>query len=234
MKRIIIALCAIFILLSLPGCASPQDGFQGQGEDDYLNAKPSSLPLQMKLGVGILKLEETELTVTAQQAEELLPLWKALRSLSSDTNTTAEEINALNHQIEEIMTADQLEAVGKMTWQPEELGRLIQKFGGRQAGPGAASTEMASNGRTSGERMPGGMPVGIPAGGAGGGGGGMGGPPMGGGGGMMIGAGGAGMENPSVSRTAVPGQSERREAAGMNLMFVEPVIRLLESKIIPK
>jgi hypothetical protein len=226
MKKNILKFLGIAILISLAGCASPQTGVQDQSDDDYLNANPSSLPLQMKLGVGILKMEETDLAVTAGQAEELLPLWKALRSLSSDTNTTAEEINALNHQIEEIMTADQLEAVRKMTWQSEELGQLMQKYGGRQAVPGAVSTEMASNGRNSGGGMNAG---GIPGGGPGGGGG-MGGPPMGGGG-MMIAPGGAGMENPAAARTAVPGQTERRQAAGMNLMFVEPVIRLLESKI---
>jgi uncharacterized membrane protein YgcG len=230
MRKTIIGFLAMILLMSLSGCASPQAGAQGQSEEAYLNAKPSSLPLQMKLGVGTLKLEETELAVTAQQAKDLLPLWKALRALSSDTNSTADEINALSRQIEENMTAEQLEAIKKMTWQPDELAQLIQKYGGRQAGPGAASTEMASNGRASGGGMNNaGM---MPGGGSpGGGGGGMGGPPMGGGGGMMTGAGVGGMENPSASRTAVPGQAERREAAGMNLMFVEPVIRLLESKI---
>jgi len=226
MRITMIGILAAIILMSLIGCATPSATTQNLSDEDYLNARPSSVPIEMKMGIGILKLEDTDLSVSAEQARTLLPLWKALKSLNTDTNTTAEEITALNRQIEESLTSDQIQAVNEMTWTGDEIRQLMQKFGGMQqaAGPGTASTEAASNGRT-GEGFPGG---GFPGGGPGGGG--MGGPPMGGGG-MMVGPGGAGMENPAASRTAVPGQAERRQAAGMNLMFVEPVIRLLESKI---
>jgi TolA-binding protein len=226
MKKILFGILIVIPLLSLAGCGSkntadagPQTGMNGQGGQEFMNADPSSIPLQKKLGIGTLKLEGTDLAVTSEQAKTLLPLWKALKSLSSDTNTTAEEINALNRQIEESMTADQIQEIKNMTWTSDEMRRLIQKFGGMQANAQPASTEIASNPRQNN-------------GGFGGGpGGGMGGPPMGGGGGMMPLGGGANPENPASARTAVPGQAERREAGGMNLMFVEPVIQLLESKI---
>jgi HAMP domain-containing protein len=226
MKRILFGILILITLLGLAGCGNkdtantgPQTGMNGPVGQEYLDADPSSIPLQKKLGIGTLKLEGTDLAVTSEQAKTLLPLWKALKSLSSDTNTTAEEINALNRQIEESMTADQIKAIKNMTWTADEIGQLVQKFGGMQANAQPASTETASNAFPGGGGGPGGGP-----------GGGMGGPPMGGGGGMMP-MGGANMENPASARTAVPGQLERREAGGMNLMFVEPVIQLLESKI---
>ncbi|MHC1783211.1 MAG: hypothetical protein AB9891_10745 [Anaerolineaceae bacterium] len=227
MKKTILGFLGIVMMISLAGCGSkstanagPQTGMNSQGGQDFMNADPSSIPLQKKLGIGTLKLEGTDLAVTSEQAKTLLPLWKALKSLSSDTNTTAEEINALNRQIEESMTADQIQAIQNLTWTSDEMSLLVQKFGSMQANAQPASTETASNARQNN---------GGPGGGPGGG---MGGPPMGGGGGIMMSpGGGAAMENPAAGRTAVPGQAERREAAGMNLMFVEPVIQLLEGKI---
>jgi hypothetical protein len=41
------------------------------------------LPLETRLAVGILSLENGELAVTPEQAQTLLPLWKAIKTLSS-------------------------------------------------------------------------------------------------------------------------------------------------------
>ncbi len=44
----------------------------------------TDVSIESKLGVGILELEGTDLAVTADQANELLLLWKAVKSLNSD------------------------------------------------------------------------------------------------------------------------------------------------------
>lgn len=222
MKRIIFGIQTSILVILLTGCSSlpftktsQQTGGNGQ---DFMNTDPSSMPVQMKLGIGTLKMEGSDLAVTVEQAKTLLPLWKALKILSSDTNTTAEEINALNRQIEETMTAEQIIAIKEMTWSSDDMQQLSQQYGLRAGGQSAEQAGAAgSSTRTQGGG-------GFPGGGPGGGG-------MHPGGGMMMPQGAGAQNNAAAQRTPVPGQAARREAGGMNLMFVDPVIKLLEAKI---
>ncbi len=73
--------------------------------------QPLEMPLESKVGIGILKLEGTDQAVDETKAKELLPLFKALKVLSTETNTAVAEITALNTQIKNSMTADQLKAI---------------------------------------------------------------------------------------------------------------------------
>ena len=87
----------------------------------------SSLTLQNKLGLGILKLEGTSLAVTADQANTLLPLWKAVKSLSSSSLTSATEMTALYQQIEDGLTTAQVQAIQKLSLTQTQLNTLIQQ-----------------------------------------------------------------------------------------------------------
>lgn len=228
MKKTILGFLGIVIMISLAGCSGKSaSSTSNQNGQNFLNANPASIPIEQKTGIGILKLEGTDLAVTADQAKTLLPLWQALKTLSSDTNTTAEEITALNKQIEGALTDKQIQTIKDMTWTSDDLRQLFRPSGGNGSGGNGtngqatpsqgSSTQGSSTQSSNGRRTNGGF---------------QGGPPEGFGGGGFFGPGGAnGAQNPAASRTPVPGQAERRAAGGMNLMFVDQVIQLLQGKI---
>lgn len=168
--------------------------------------------LETKLAIGTLMLEDTDLAVTAEQAKQLLPLWKAVRSLSSSDTASQAEIQALYDQIQETMSAEQIQAIQAMEITPQNTQALMQKLGiegGFMAG-GSNLSESDIATRTAGRQSSGGMP--------------MGGPEMMGGGPPpdMMGGG-----QSTTQLTPVAGQQRMNRG---NLMFVAPLIRLLEER----
>ncbi len=195
--------------------------------DNYADA----LSVYAQTAVGTLLLEETELAIDEQLAEELLPLWRALQALVSSETTSRLEIDAVLEQIQETMSPDQVSAIAEMKLTEERLqsmleaGELNLGFGGF----GAFEGEEASGGGESGafgEGFRGGAPAGgFPGGGAGGG---PGGEPGGGPGGFAGGFEGAADPDAIATRQA--------QFAGSGLltaqerMMTQAVIRLMERK----
>jgi len=68
----------------------------------------------MQLALGTLNLEKTDLAVATDQAAELLPLWQVFKSLSASDSSAPEEIEAIQEQIQETMTPEQLAAIEDM------------------------------------------------------------------------------------------------------------------------
>jgi hypothetical protein len=58
-----------------------------------------------------IRLEDTPLAVTADQAKTLLPLWEMLQSLSSSSTAATEEIDAVVNQIKSTMTSEQMDEI---------------------------------------------------------------------------------------------------------------------------
>lgn len=170
--------------------------------------------LQTKLAVGTLMLEDTELAVTTAQAKALLPLWKAVKSLSTSDTASQAEIQALYDQIQETMTAEQLQAIRDMDITPEATQALMQKLGieggfmagGQTMSESDIATRTAQRSQSSGGGPSGMIPMGGPD---------MMGPPPDAGG------------QSGVQRTPAAGQ---RRTGGMNMMFVNPLIILLEQR----
>ena len=180
---------------------------------DYENA----LSVPMQLVMGTFMLEDTELTVDSDQAAQLLPLWKAARSLGSSDTAAAEEVGAVYNQIQETMTPEQIAAIAAMQIGREDMFEVVQELGLSFGGGGGDFTpEMqatAQAARASGQGFPGGF------GGRPGGGGGPGG-----------GAGGAGL-SPEGRETAIAERGGTRGAGpGVNPAYLEAVILLLEGK----
>ncbi len=99
------------------------------------------------LAAGTLLLESSSLSVTEAQAADLLPLWKAVKSLTNDNYTSAEEISALYAQIDETMTAEQVKAIQGMDFNQETLTSLMTQYGVQelaQAGAGIMGNDSAS------------------------------------------------------------------------------------------
>jgi len=115
------------VLSSCSGSFTSSNAAQAGGllNADYENA----LPVELQLAVGILALDGTENAIDAQIAAELLPLWKAIRSLSESDSVAAEEIQAVFKQIQETMTPKQVQAIAAMQLTREDMTQLAEEMG---------------------------------------------------------------------------------------------------------
>ena len=202
-------------------------------DDKYLRTRlaEGETPPAMVLILGTFKLEDTEFAIDSAQAAELLPLWKALRSLSESETVAAEELQAVINQVQDTMTAEQIAAIESMelTMQDlgaiaEELGLELNNFGGRfgELSPEMQATREAareSGQNPFGDEFPGGGQGAGPGGGIPGGG-------PGGGQGF-----GGGELSPEARQTAIAERGGVRGAQlGINPFLLEAVIEFLETK----
>ncbi len=213
-------LLILILTLLLAACsASATETSESPSETGF---NPRGYPPQMQLSMGTFLLEDTDLAVTPEQAAELLPLWKAVLSLSESDTAAQAEIDALYDQIEETMTAEQMEAIAVMNPTQEDIAALMEDLG----------LEYTNTPRGfDPEDLPEGFePGNFPGGGA------MG---QGGGGGFGSGQGqgpGGGMFSGEIDPETMATMQARREEMGggfgnrMNLFLVEPLIELLEER----
>ncbi len=230
--------------LKLPGtsanasAASQQTRTQNRQGQSFNMANQ---PVEQKLALGTLKLEGTDKAVTADEAQTLLPLWKAMKTLSSSSNTSTEEMNALYKQIEEAMTADQVQAIKDLSLNQTDLQALMHKYGIQASQPRGnfptlsplmQATMQARRSSGNGGAQAGGQGFGGRGSGGGfPGGGNMGG--AGGNGGYFQGGGqGNAQRTPRSRGTGTPGawQGNRGFRGGMNTLFVDPLIKLLQER----
>jgi hypothetical protein len=116
------------------------------GNQDDQRQEPE-LSQAYQYALGILKLEETDQAITADQASALLPLWESLQTINqpqtSDpqnmptqaANATpqnpqqpednSDEINTLTEQIAAALTADQLQAIDDLQISTETVDTLL-------------------------------------------------------------------------------------------------------------
>ena len=212
-----LAVAGLAVLVGCSGGTQPSSG-AGPLSEDYEGA----LPVQTQLVVGTLKLEEGEWAVSAEQAEQLIPLWKAVRSLSSSDTAAEAEFAGLLKQIQETMTTDQLEAIAAMQLTQEAIFSTIQQLGIQPGG--AAAADGVSGGRPSG---------GGSAGGFGGEGGGLvieGGPP----GGFQGAVPGEGFVQNLDPDQAATLEAQRGSGGGAGAragqFLIEPLLEMLEAK----
>jgi hypothetical protein len=103
--------------------------------------------LENRLAYGILKLEGTSYAVTADQAKVLLPLWQQIKTMtasfaannSSNNNTnnnTAGDMQIVYSQIEKALTTDQIQAIQQDSMTQSDIQALMQQYN-IQITPGA-------------------------------------------------------------------------------------------------
>jgi|GEM_PF-1893911 len=113
--------------LSEPGQVEVSlDGDKVKLTNDYAD-DAVSIPTQ--LVVGSLLLEETELALDAEMAEKLLPYWKMYKVLAESDTKAPEEMDAVIDQIQEIMTADQVNYIAEMQITQETMLTLVSDLG---------------------------------------------------------------------------------------------------------
>jgi hypothetical protein len=105
----------------------------------------NALPIPMQLALGLFKLEETNAPLNPEQAADLLPLWKAYRSLANSDTSSPQELSALLKQIQEVLSDEQLQAIAGMQLTGQDLAELAQEkniaLGGGMGRPGNLSAE---------------------------------------------------------------------------------------------
>jgi hypothetical protein len=239
-KKNILLIVSILLILALNACGSitTQPAGQTASEQNPIEGAPTeeldpgqnpggTMPLAMRLIMGILKLEETDTPITPEQAAELLPLWKALRSLSESDTTAAEELEALVNQIADGLTPEQTDAIEAMELSMEDMRAIAEEMGIEFGGAGRfgdLTPEMQATmeaARQSGQFPEGSFGGGIPDPG---GGPGAGGEP---------GAGGVGGDglSPEARQTAIAERGEARGAnLGLNPALLEAIIEFLQAK----
>lgn len=189
-------------LLTLTACSF---NFETVGSASGGSPSATELPAQTKLILGIIKLDETENPITAEQAKELVPMFYVLQDLNESDTAAQEEIDGLTHQIQETLTDEQGQAIEAMTLSRQDMFSMMQGNGESGSASGNTST-------------------------VGGGGGGMGGPPeMGGGipGGVSGGMPGGGVQTTSTSKE----ETTHPASIGTPTALFDAVIKLLEKKV---
>jgi len=247
-KLLLTMISSLIIVLALSACGGSPDVTTSAEENNESSpvesssndaASPSesspgiradfqdALPISAQLGFGTLLLEDSEYAVDSSQAAELLPLWKAARSLSQSETVAEAELEAVFNQIQDTMTSEQINAIADLQLTGEEMAQLMEDlglsfgFGGSGFGnltPEQQATAQAA--RESGEGFPGG---GFPGGGF----------PGGGNRGGQAGLPGAdgGQISPEQQATIEARRAERGNiGARFALVFADPLIELLEER----
>ena len=139
-KKAVYLLILIPIVFGMAGCSSVQlpaiFSKDNQTEENQAvdQMDLSKQPVENKLAIGILALEGTDKAVTAEEAKNLLPLWKAVRSLNNSETASNDEITALYTQIQETMTTEQVQVIKDLNLSQEEMRALMEKYGGAMGG----------------------------------------------------------------------------------------------------
>jgi hypothetical protein len=87
-------------------------------------------------------LEGTSQAVTAGEAKQLLPLWQQVQSDMGSGSGAAPDLQSTYQQIEQDMTADQIQAIQNMSLNQSDIQTLMQNLGIQttpNAGPGSGA-----------------------------------------------------------------------------------------------
>lgn len=146
MKRISIITMVICAALAMAACsgvaASPTASATSTAVSEALDSGyQDALSVELQLALGTLRLAEDGDTLDSATAGELLPLWKAVRSLNGSDTTSELEMQALYRQIEESLSAEQVAAIAAMQLTSSDLAQTVAGFEVKSdSSTGAAST----------------------------------------------------------------------------------------------
>ena len=166
MKKFTLTILTILIL-TLTACGSPSNS-ANPASGPQGDPAAGELPATTQLIIGTFKLEETENAVTAEQAAELLPLWQTMQVLSESDSAADQETEALIAQVQETMTAKQMQAITDMNLTREDMMSMMQEQGMAMGGGPTGQNTNSQNGNTNGgggfrpgsDEFPGGAPPG--------------------------------------------------------------------------
>jgi len=109
--------------------------------------------IRNQLAYGTLLLEDTDLKVTPDQARILLPLYQALLSLTGDSNSVSDEVTAVQDQIIENMTQEQLARIVELQITNILLNEFYLENGLTMASADSDSTRVPGSGGGMGRNL---------------------------------------------------------------------------------
>jgi hypothetical protein len=213
----------VILTLLMTACGASRSASPASAPQGGPNA--GELPATTQLIVGTLKLEGTAQAVTAEQAAELLPLWQTMQVLSDSDTAADQEKEALVIQIQETMTAEQMQAITDMKLTGADLFAVMQERGGMAMDNGS-NNESSNSGNSSRNNSGGGFGPG-----AGGPPGGMMPPDERGGPGGGFGGGGQTMTEDQIATAQAARQANENTIPPM---LINAVIEYLQEKAAPK
>jgi hypothetical protein len=175
-----------------------------------IGSTSNDLPIASQLAVGTLKLAGTDQAVTAEQAKDLVVYWETYKQLTQSDTAAQAEYDGLIAQIEETLTADQMQAITDMSITQQDVFASMQ---GVTVTTGISSSSTVS--------VPSGLAGGPPADGGGA-------PPDGGMGGEM---GGAAPVSSTDQTQNTQASASTGAAADVSSVLIEAVIQSLQQII---
>lgn len=132
MKKVFLTIFTILIIFTIStACAakasSASDSTSGDVSATSQNGNVN-LSDRTKLILGTIALEKTDLKISAEQASELLPEWKVLKNLLTSDSASQVEIDALQDQIKEVLTAEQSAWIDNLSYTQEEYQAALKDF----------------------------------------------------------------------------------------------------------
>ena len=215
-KKFFFSSVLIFMLVLLSACSSLTTLAAPAGDTTSAAAAAKSSIVD-DLGIGIIKLEDSAMQVSADQANNMLLLWKGVKLLSNDKSASTIELAALYEQIQENLTADQVAAIRQISWTQQEIDVVMQKYSSLVDTTSVVKkTTTLSSGGGGGDMGPGG---------------GMGGPS--GEMGVISGTTGSSSSSTSTSTQAkiiAASSSKTSAVAGLNAQLADTLIALLKQR----
>ena len=153
MKRSILtlAILALFAALFVYACApaaevqpAPTSLAAAYLTTDYADAAS----LRNQLAYGTMKLDGTANAITPERAKTLLPLWQAVLSLMGSDTVAEAELTAVQDQITQTMTAEQLQAIAAMQITNAGLSAFYAEYGILLPTPIPGVTKVPGSGST--------------------------------------------------------------------------------------
>ncbi len=157
MKRNLLFITLIFALF-LTACGSDSAATSSApSASAYVSANlptdyEGATSVRNQLALGIMALDGTDQTISAEQAKTLIPLWQALRSTQGSGSAT-EEVSALLKQIEDSLTQEQLSAIATLKLTQADMQKWASANGvtmgsgqpgsGQELSPEAKATRQA-------------------------------------------------------------------------------------------
>ena len=134
-KKLSLWSTVLILILVLTACNSSSNQAASTTSTSGTNSAQGTTRLSEvnKLLVGSLRLEDTDQTVSAEEAAQLLPLWQAYRALSNSDTAAEAEVDALIKQIQSTMTSGQIQAIEAMSLTSQDMMDLMQAAGGPMA-----------------------------------------------------------------------------------------------------
>jgi hypothetical protein len=151
MKKLTFIFLTLFFL-SLTACVSASRSNSANPASVAQNGTAAGeLPVTTQIALGTMKLDDTDLAITAEQATKLLPLWETLQVLYNSDTAAKQEIEALSTQIQETMTDEQMQAITAMSLTRQEMFSIMQAQGAG-VGNGRQNNNSQQSGNSSNNR----------------------------------------------------------------------------------